>query len=233
MRIERRPLIRARPLTSLLLTFSFVAASVSGVALYLRPEGMLARWSGWSLLGLDKKQWENVHIAYVTVLLVAGLIHIAFNLRALVTYLRGKVGAAVRSGLRVPIAKECLASLVVIALVFWGTMASRQPLRALGELRGAIKDGRYSARVQPPCADADKLTVAELCKCAGLPEPQALEHARLAGIDIRDPNSSVSAVAKRQRLSPEMLYVFLLGHEGRSTLPAAYVAREGAQPSRP
>lgn len=52
-----------RLLTNLLL--SFVVSAASGVILFFRPEGSLARWIGWSVLSLDKKQWEAVYRALV------------------------------------------------------------------------------------------------------------------------------------------------------------------------
>ena len=45
-----------------MLLLSFLVSAVSGIILFVRPEGSLARWVGWSVLGLDKAQWEAVHI---------------------------------------------------------------------------------------------------------------------------------------------------------------------------
>jgi len=50
-------LFRPRRLVTNLLLLSFLASAISGVILFFRPEGSLARWIGWSVLALDKKQW--------------------------------------------------------------------------------------------------------------------------------------------------------------------------------
>jgi hypothetical protein len=44
-----------RGFVSLLLTLFFLALSFSGVMLYLTPRGRVANWTGWSMLGLEKR----------------------------------------------------------------------------------------------------------------------------------------------------------------------------------
>ena len=50
--------------------FLFLAAAASGIVLFLRPEGSLASWAGWHVLGIDKKGWEGVHILSVIMFVV-------------------------------------------------------------------------------------------------------------------------------------------------------------------
>jgi hypothetical protein len=57
----RRKRFRWRPFASFGPLWSFVLSALAGIALYLRPEGSLASWSSWSMLGLDKNTWEGVH----------------------------------------------------------------------------------------------------------------------------------------------------------------------------
>jgi Domain of unknown function (DUF4405) len=59
---------RFRSLVSFSAFFLFLAPALSGIAMYLRPEGSVARWTGWSLLGLDKRGWEELLVIALALL---------------------------------------------------------------------------------------------------------------------------------------------------------------------
>ena len=48
--------------TSLFLTITFVALSLSGIVLYVAPRCRVADRIGWTVTGLEKGQWESIHI---------------------------------------------------------------------------------------------------------------------------------------------------------------------------
>lgn len=51
----------ARSLTAFLVTWSFVVLTVNGIVLYVVPQGRIAYWVHWSLVGMEKEQWGWVH----------------------------------------------------------------------------------------------------------------------------------------------------------------------------
>ena len=55
-----------RSLTAFLVTWSFLVLTITGLVLYIVPQGRIAYWVHWSLLGLEKEQWGwrkigNIH----------------------------------------------------------------------------------------------------------------------------------------------------------------------------
>jgi len=48
---------RLKIFTSFLLTWTFLAVSISGLALYLSPKGRIANWIQWHLWGYTKEEW--------------------------------------------------------------------------------------------------------------------------------------------------------------------------------
>jgi len=68
------------------LLFTFLIMSVSGLILYFKPEGSIARWLDWHILGLGKSGWESLHTVFSFLFLAFALFHILkihlFNLRA-------------------------------------------------------------------------------------------------------------------------------------------------------
>jgi hypothetical protein len=193
------------------LSLSFLVAAVSGIVLFLRPEGSLARWTGWAVMGLDKRRWEAVHIVFVLVLLVASLAHVWLNRRPLVTSVLGGASTRPAGGWRASLAREFVAALGLVVLAFSAATTPWQPAAALNGLRSLLKDGTFAAKVLPPVVDADKLTVRELCKVGSLDEQRAVAQARRRGIEIRDPSQTVAAIAQAHHVTPEAVYVALRG----------------------
>ena len=211
---------RPRRLVTNLLLLSFLVSAASGVILFFRPEGSLARWIGWSVSGLDKKQWEAVHLTAVCTFLLVSILHISYNWRALTGYLRhsaATLGSAFRG---IAPSRELLAASVVMAAVLTGTLVQWQPFAALLTLRTAMKDGAFATVAPPPVADADRVTLAELCARAALPEPTALRNASDHGIEVPTTSMTLGDIARANDRSPEAVYRMTVGtHDGRIVEP--------------
>jgi hypothetical protein len=198
-----------------LLLLSFAISGVSGVVLFFRPEGSLARWLGWSVIGLDKKQWEAVHLVFVVALLLTAVVHVWYNWRPLVAYLRATATSVTRFA--VP-SRELLAAAAVMLVVFGATLLERPPMSGLVGLRTAMKDGALRTRVLPPTSDADRLTVGELCGRTAMSVPEAIANARAHGIAVSGPSVTLGAVGRENGRSPEAVYRAILHDHGESLL---------------
>ena len=197
---------RFRRFATNVLLLSFLVSAVSGIMLFVRPEGSLARWVGWSVLGLDKAQWEAVHIVFVSVLVLTSLVHVWFNWSAIVAYIRqnaARAGAPRRLGLP---SGEFLAAIGVVLTVLAGTLAETQPFTEMLALRAAVKDGAFAAAVPPPAPNADRHTFADLCRAASIPEAQALARARSQGINVPNTAMTIADIARGHNLSPEAVF---------------------------
>jgi hypothetical protein len=202
---------RFRSFISLLLFLSFSFSAFSGLVLYMRPEGSLANWLGWSVLGMDKKQWEGMHAVLVLVFFSSALFHLVFNWKALAGYWRRQKTPLAGMFRGMGLAKESIAALVLMAVIFTGSLLRWPPFSSLVNLRTAIKNGIYLNIIRPPVADAEQLTVAELCAAAGIPESQALGNAGVNGVQIMSLSETIGTVARRNRLTPEKVFIFLKG----------------------
>jgi len=65
-----------RKITSLTMLISFVLLVLTSVILYIVPQGRVAYWADWHLLGLSKSQWGNLHINLGFLFLLAGFLHL-------------------------------------------------------------------------------------------------------------------------------------------------------------
>jgi hypothetical protein len=184
---------------------SFLSATTSGILLFLRPEGSLASWTGWNALGIDKKGWEGVHILSIIMFLCFAAFHVCFNWKVLVGYIRRKTTEGKR------LRKERIAALIVVSLVLAGAVARFRPFWKAIEFRAEFKKGAFSMKVPPPATDAEQLSLADLCALAGIQVEDALARLDRAGCKIDGPRTTLSALAKKHRTTPEKLYLIILG----------------------
>ncbi len=199
------PRFRLRVWISFSLLGAFLGAALAGVALYLRPEGSLATWSGWRFLGLDKRSWESVHTLFVVLLMALAAVHIVLNRKALVAYLKARTARPRRAWAELGAAFLLLAACLAAALFHW------PPARELMSLRSGIKSGRATVQVQPPAADADSLSLRSVCALASIPLEEAVRRLTAAGISAVDPEARLAELAKAADTTPERIFALAAG----------------------
>src|SRR5512139_3730130 len=80
-----------------LLTFgSFIIMSVTGIVLYAAPQGRIAYWVNRKFWGLEKPQWEAIHIISCFFFVVVGIYHLINNWVPLKNYLAGKIAGGLK-----------------------------------------------------------------------------------------------------------------------------------------
>ena len=92
-----------RGFTSLLLMGLFVVLGLSGAMLYASPRGRVANWTDWTLLGLEKGQWEGLHLNGSLLFLIVAVLHLVLNWRPFWGYITDVevVGSVVIQGINV------------------------------------------------------------------------------------------------------------------------------------
>jgi hypothetical protein len=202
---------RWRAFVSFLLFFTFLLSALSGFVLFLRPEGTLAAWSGWSALGLDKQGWEALHAVAVVAFILGVIGHLAFNWRVLQAYGRRKTAQAAALLRETGACRELFAALLLTGLLLAAILGRWFPARGILDLRAWFKGGAGVIRVMPPVADAGMRTLAELCPLLGIDEPRLLAAAAAADIRVDRLDQTLADVADKNGLSPEDVYILLGG----------------------
>jgi hypothetical protein len=196
---------RFRAFISFFLAFTFLLSALSGIVLFLRPEGSLAAWTGWSALGLDKKGWEALHLVSIVLFFMCAIAHLAYNWRTLFAYcLRKKQKAG-----RISNWGECIAALLLAGLVVAGTLGQWLPWCWIVDMRGMFKSGMVVMKMAPPAADAEKRPLAELCILLGTSEGQLQETARRNHIRVENMDQTLAEVAIKNNTTPEKIFILL------------------------
>jgi len=196
-----------RGMMSLLAAVSFVVMTVTGIVLYLSPQGRVAHWVDWRVAGLDKEQWGAVHTTSSLLFVIAAAVHLYFNWRVFLHYIR----VASRFNLK----REMAATLLVTAVVIAGTVWEVPPFSTImagGERMKAYWDARS---YQAPYPHAEAATLAEFSEQTGIDLEQFKTRLSGMGVDVSDPEMTIGSAAKQLDLSPGELFERLGTSGGR------------------
>ncbi len=209
-----------RGLVSFYLLFASLVLLVSGVALFVAPSGRAARTLDWSLLGLDKEQWEAVHTIFGYRTAACGLYHLVLNWKVLLNYLRDRARRAYR------LRAELVVALLLTILVVGGSAASVPPFSTVMDWGESLKGSWDQSSALPSTTVVveeehddegssvgwGQFTVEEICAQEGVPVDEGI--ARLAAYGVQaEPTSRIRDLADATEYEPGDLVDILMGLE--------------------
>jgi hypothetical protein len=125
----RQPTSRApfqwRAWVSVVALLSFAVLAASGFVLWLAPPGRIANWGNWTIFGLRKTDWANLHIWFAIMFVLTAIVHLVFNWRSLLGYFKNRLSH--RWGFR----WEWAAAAALCAVVFVGVRREFPPFSSL------------------------------------------------------------------------------------------------------
>jgi len=222
MRTMQKKKINTKALTSFLIASAFFMSSISGIILYITPQGRIAHWNTWTMLGLDKEQWGAVHTLFVLTLLIAATFHLfVFNWKVFMAYLKQKHQKGIR------LKRELAIVLTLTLAVLVGTLVDIPPFGTVVALGENIKDYWATTEEEPPVPHAEDMTLAAYAK-----EVFQVDAAQLIALlkknDITaNPDDRLGDVADRSGNSPNKLHN-LLAEVFVNQEPSQPVGSEGA-----
>ncbi len=189
-----------RGFTSILTTFSFAVMSISGILLFIVPQGRIADWTNWRMLGLTKADWGGIHITTSLLFLAAGFLHTWYNWNVLAKYFARKkeTGLALK--------RETLLALLIIIFFIAGPIYKVPPMNTILDLNNYVKNQWISDKEdEPPIGHAELLTVKSFAKKMNIDLTLATEELRKNGITFAE-RESLAGIAKRYHTSPRQVY---------------------------
>lgn len=193
-----------RAFIAFLVTWSFAVLSVTGLVLYIVPQGRVAFWTHWSLLGLGKTDWGNVHMLFGGVFIVTGILHLYFNWKPFKKYLAERVKG------HLELKRELVTSLGATLLLVAAALANLPPISWVFDLNGAIKDSWASKPGHaPPFGHAEEVALPALAKRANFDLEAALGAFAAAGIHVANPRANLVQIARDNDATPAALYALI------------------------
>jgi len=144
--------VNLRGFISLLTALSFLIMTISGIILFVVPQGRIASWIDWRMLGLTKVQWGNMHITTSLLFALAGLWHTWLNWRALLSYFKDKTKKTVA------LKRELAIAGILTVFFTFGAVYKTPPLNYILDFNDDIKEYWIkTADDEPPLAHAELL----------------------------------------------------------------------------
>lgn len=191
-----------RAVTSMMTTGGFLIMGGTGLMLFATPEGRLAYWVDWSLGGLTKEEWGAIHVTSSLLFLIAGFVHLWFNWRQFVGYLRRRLQQ------KVSIRPEAPAAFALLAVLVAGTLWGVPPFTWVIDLSTAIKASwSVDASMEPPFGHAEEATLDTLALRTATPAGAIIGAIRDAGFKVETTSETMRRIADRNGTSPAEIWV--------------------------
>ncbi len=192
--------MKLRRLTSLSLFLSFIIMSFTGIVLFIVPQGRVAYWSNWKLLGLTKTQYGNIHTTFMVLFLVFGVLHIYLNWKPIVAYLKNK-------NKKISFTKKDVVVAVVLNVLFLiGSIYTIQPFKAYLDFENNIKGHWTKLYGEPPYGHAEESSLKSFCKKLDINLQTAINKLQKHGIKITDEAETLKEIAKNNNKTPKEIY---------------------------
>lgn len=193
-----------RAFIAFLVTWSFVVLTLTGLVLYVVPHGRVGNWTFWTLAGLDKDGWADVHILFGAVFIVSAALHLYFNWKPFTHYLAERVRG------HMTLKPELVTSLAATLLLVLGALFAVPPVSWLFDLNDWAKSAWSRAPgYEPPYARAEATPLPVLARRLGFDLDNVLTTLRAAGIAIVDPNTNLETLARTNTTNPAALFALI------------------------
>jgi len=193
-----------KKITSLTLLLSGVIVIITSIILYIKPHGWVAFWVDWHYLGLSLSQWKDLHMNLGFLFLAASIVHLLFNWRPMLTYLKNN--AAV---LRIFTLNFNLA-LGLVVLVSVGTYVAIPPMSSVVKLGDSISAAAAKKYDEPPYARAELSSLKFFARKVALDLVKAKKLLQENGIKLESDAQSLYDLARAHNLTPPKLYEIML-----------------------
>ncbi len=191
---------------------SFITLFLSSGVLYFLPDRKVMGWSDWTFLGVDKQQWDNLHINIGIFFLVMMVWHIYFNWKAIKNYLK------VKKKLKV-FTKEFNVALGWVGFFMVGTLLMVPPLSILVNVGNGIKAINAQSVGMPPFGYAQEATLKDFCRLTKIEMVDALAIFKEHHIDLSSALESLKEIAQNNHTTPQHLYALIRNPNFKPTLP--------------
>lgn len=189
-------------MTSFFMTLGFILLVVTGLMLYIVPAGRVANWVNWTLLGLTKTQWGNIHILAGFMLMIAGFFHIYFNWKPLKHYFYSKVQQGIN------LKKEMAISAVISIVLVVAAIGDYPPFSYVFDFGDFAKEAWViEEKYEAPLGHAELLAFDSFISKLKIDKDKALNELETNGIKVAAGKDSLEKIAKANNIAPVDIYM--------------------------
>jgi hypothetical protein len=200
-----------RRIASLTALLAFIALVFSSVMSYMAPRGPGS--SNWEALGLGKHEWFSLHTNLGLLFLVACIVHVAFNWKPIVAYMKNKLGHFRLFTLNFNIALLLTLWVITSSVLDWPPFSGIQSYKESLGNRGRhhateVVTEKAALPAKPPFLYSRR-SVAGLSEDYSISERRVLDTFKDLGIKA-EADWSIKEIAKHNDMASESVYEAIL-----------------------
>ncbi|MFC1524375.1 DUF4405 domain-containing protein, partial [Thermodesulfobacteriota bacterium] len=195
---------------------SFILELLTSVILYIVPQGRVAYWADWRLWGMTKTQWTDLHINLGILFLLAIFLHIYYNWKPIVAYLKNRTRQ-----FRL-FTKEFNLAMILCLVFSFGTFYEFPPFSTIIDIGNSIKDHAAQTYGEPPYGHAELSTLKVFVKKVEFDLEESITKLNDAGIKVDSPDQTLKEIAAYNNVTPQKVHQIMkpsLDQTSRITLP--------------
>jgi hypothetical protein len=206
--------MKIRKITSLTALVSFLLLILNSVVLYIVPHGRIAYWSDWRMWGLTKTEWGNQHIIIGVLFLISIFLHIYYNWKPILAYLKNR---AKQFKL---FTREFNIALILTILCTVGAYVEVPPFNWVLDFSESIKDSAAKNYGEPPYGRAELSTLKTFTSKVGLDLTHSMALLEKADVKFESEKQTLLDIAKLNKKAPQHVYSAMKPEEKPGTVKA-------------
>lgn len=188
-----------RKVTSLTLLFSSIIVGISSVVLYVGPPSHIAFFSDWRFWGLEKYQWNSLHLMGGILFIIGVVLHSYYNWKAILRYMKTKDNKLIIATM------PGIISLFITALVCVNAILFLPPTSLIAHLGHEINQEHLHTYDVFPFGQPDKYSLKKAAIYMGKTPQKCLASLRECGFEVESAEQSIGRIAENNDISTSVV----------------------------
>ncbi len=181
---------RFRGFLSLIMFFSFIFMTITGIVLYFAPQGRIAYWTFWKFFGISREIWINLHTVSWFLFLVVAIFHIIYNWKPIKKYF------TIKSKKYLSYKKEFIFASLLSLFVILSGFLSIPPFGFLIDLSDKLKNiWVLNKDYEPPFGHAEELSLKAFVNRLNIDLKSAIEEIKRNNLKFESEKETLKDIA--------------------------------------
>ncbi|GGD46180.1 hypothetical protein GCM10012288_20570 [Malaciobacter pacificus] len=191
-----------KKITSLTMLLAVLVMSFTGILLFITPPGRVANWTNWQIFGMSKSLIADIHTTFMVLFIVATILHIFYNLKPIVSYMKNQAREFVL------FTKEMIVAATLVVVFLIGTIYQVAPFSTFIDFGDGIKNSWEKQTSTAPYSHAELSSLEEFILKMDYQEEEIEGILQINNISYKL-EQSLSQIAKNNDISPNKLFEIL------------------------
>jgi hypothetical protein len=200
-----------KKITSLTMMLTMIVMVYTGIILFIAPPGRVANWANWEIFGLSKLQYAQIHSTFMLLFIVFTIIHIYYNFKPIVSYMKNQTKQLV------VFTKDMIIAVILVIVFLIGTLFEIIPFSSFLNFGDGVKNSWEKEYGTAPYSHAELSSIDKFSQKLGYDTQKVKKVLESKNIKFRS-SQSLLQISKDNNVSPQFIYNILkeqLDKEGK------------------